>query len=102
MGKARARVRMMEGTVVRDEVRCGKAQYATRIVDTGESSYKSIVSRTQDWAWGREGDAIHGIRGRWDVPFEFESEITGTSAMAEACDIESCTTSTRHFDAFSY
>ena len=64
----------------------------------GVSSYKSIVSRTQGWAMDREGNGIDGFDGPWDVPFEFESEITSTSAVAEACDIESCTTSTRHFD----
>ena len=30
------------------------------------------------------------------VPFEFVGQITGSRPMAEASDVESCTTSSRH------
>ena len=32
------------------------------------------------------------------VPFEFVGQVTGSSPMAKASDIKSCTTSTRHDD----
>ena len=70
--------------------------YGSRTEEEKDTSrYRAHLSVGLEGRWKEEGRLVRTM----GVPFELVGQITGSRAMAEASDVESCTTSSRHDEA---